>query len=932
MIAPGVPHALARWRTRHYRDIRYDLKLEIVSAPVAALAPARAGASAAPESGPGDQAGSVPAALRGEVEIRFHFRGARQDIVLDWRPDAGGTLSQQVELNGRMVEARFEHEHLIVPRALARAGENVLRLPVQAPIRASGTAVTRYADREDGSHYVYTLFVPSDASSVFPCFDQPDLKARFTLDLAAPRGWKAIGNGALVSRSEGAVSQVPALTRHRFARTEPISTYLFAFAAGPFVAIEETSAAGPAVPLMPTALPLATLPFTPPLTPPLTRLYVRKSRLERASREATEVLRINREALAWFARYFGHAYPFFKYDLVLIPEFAYGGMEHAGASFLREESVLFPSDPSDYDHMRRANLIFHEASHQWFGNLVTMRWFDDLWLKEGFANYMAAKATAALLPRYPAWNAFLALKAGAYRTDVTRGTTAIYQPIPNLASAKSAYGNIVYSKAPAILKQAAFFLGEDVFEQALREFVHRHAFGAAQWSDLVRAFERASGRDLKRWADAWVKRRGMPAVRLAWRPDRLGAVATLSLAQHDVLGEGGVWPMRVKVVAQSLFDDKQGDDKYGDDKQGDDKQGDDKQGYEKRGNHKRGGETRTADITLSGKSVRVPGMTGMVPQFLFANAGDHGYGQFLLDWRSRQAVLDQPRIARDDLLRALLLDALWEAVRETELAPADYIAMVTRHAPHETDEITLASLLARAQVALTRYVPQSARHSLAPPFEAMLAEQLAAGISTGKRITFLRAWMDSGWSEASRGELKRLVQGGVAVPDITLRSRDRFRIIRTLLIRGDRDAAALLERQAAADVSDEGRRYAYGSAAAAADAATKQRYFERFLGDPQLPESWIEEALGPFNAVEQAPLTRAFLEPALAAIASLKRQRKIFFVNNWLAAFIGGQTDAAALAAIERFAANPALDPDLRLKVLEAIDSVERTVRIRARY
>jgi aminopeptidase N len=255
-------------------------------------------------------------------------------------------------------------------------------------------------------------------------------------------------------------------------------------------------------------------------------------------------------------------------------------MEHAGASFLREDSVLFPSDPSDYDHMRRANLIFHETSHQWFGDLVTMRWFDDLWLKEGFANYMAAKASAALLPQYPAWNAFHALKTSAYRTDVTRGTTAIYQPIPNLASAKSAYGNIVYSKAPAILKQAEFSLGEAVFERALRDFVRRHAYGAAQWSDLVRAFERASGKNLQRWADAWVKRRGMPAVRLAWQPDRHGALERLSLAQQDVLGEGGLWPMRVKVMAQTMPDDK------------------------------RAGESRSVEVTLDGRHAASSCSTG----------------------------------------------------------------------------------------------------------------------------------------------------------------------------------------------------------------------------------------------------------------------------------------------------------------------------------
>ena len=209
--------------------------------------------------------------------------------------------------------------------------------------------------------------MPSDASTVFPCFDQPDLKARFSLEMVVPRGWRVISN-ADEEKQDG--------NRFKFKTTEPISTYLFAFAAGPF---EELRAEGDPV-----------------------RLFVRRSRLVRAREHAAEVLRLNREATAYFTKYFAREFPFAKYDLVLIPEFPYGGMEHAGATFLNEERVVFPAPPSAADLLRRAQLIFHETSHQWFGDLVTMRWFDDLWLKEGFSNFMAAKATEALLPQFDA--------------------------------------------------------------------------------------------------------------------------------------------------------------------------------------------------------------------------------------------------------------------------------------------------------------------------------------------------------------------------------------------------------------------------------------------------------------------------------------------------------------------------------------------------
>src|SRR6185369_12252129 len=269
----------------------------------------------------------------------------------------------------------------VVPAKSLKVGANVVTLDFESPVAVSGSAVTRYKDREDGTEYLYTLLVPADASTLFPCFDQPDLNARFSLELDLPAHWKAVSNSPVERQTDNKV---------KFAQTEPISTYLFAFAAGPF---ETLRSEGDAV-----------------------RLFVRRSRLAAAKTHAGEVLRLNRAATAYFERYFARAFPFAKYDLVLLPEFPYGGMEHAGATFLNEERVLFPAPPSATDYLRRAQLIFHETSHQWFGDLVTMRWFDDLWLKEGFANFMAAKAIEALLPQFDAWTAFHALKTSAART------------------------------------------------------------------------------------------------------------------------------------------------------------------------------------------------------------------------------------------------------------------------------------------------------------------------------------------------------------------------------------------------------------------------------------------------------------------------------------------------------------------------------------
>ena len=866
---PGISRDLARRRAEHYRDLRYQLDIDLR---------------------PGDET------LRGTVMISVALDNPSEDLVLDWRAvkrdaDPRERLSQ-LSVNGEAVaDARFVNDHIVIPASHLRRGENVLRMNFESPISTSGSAVTRYLDREDNSEYVYTLFVPSDASTAFPCFDQPDLKARFKLRASAPTEWKVVGNVEAET-----VTRSGAWSLWSFGETQPISTYQFAFAAGPFAVF-----GGPA------GVKADELTANPPAEStaglnnkareadgPRMNVYVRKSKSARALRELPEVFRINREGVKFFEQYFGHKFPFSKYDLVVIPEFAYNGMEHAGATFLREEGILFPSDPTATDLAVRAELMLHEAAHQWFGDLVTMRWFDDLWLKEGFATFMAYKAVENVMPDVDAWKVFhLRTKPLAYLTDVTKGTTPIWQEIPNLSAAKSAYGNIVYRKAPSILRQAEFYLGPEVFRQAVRLLVKEHAYSNAEWADLVRSFERASGRKLNAWADAWVRRRGMPEVHAVWDASR----RVVRLEQRDALGEGGVWPMRIEVVMVS-FD----------------------------------GRTKTDAVRLDGQTAEVG--AGGSYDFVFANSNDFGYGLFLLDERSRAKVLERPESwMGDDFTSTLILGSLWEGVRRAELAPLDYVELVIKVAPTLREDVTLQPLLARAQTAYTRYLSDEQRRTVGPRLERLLSTRMMTAETAGLRITYFRALRDVASSPEALDRLKQILFGTLRVPGMSLRPRDRFDIVRTLVANGDPQAAALLRKVGDDDKSDDGRRYLYATAAAAPDPAAKRKYFQDFTRNAELPESWIEAAFGPFNSPRQSELTLPHLAPSLDELPNLKRTRKIFFVNGWLAAFVGGQCSEQSLGVVNDFLRSQQnLDRDLRLKVLEAADGLERCVRIRAKY
>jgi aminopeptidase N len=909
-IEPGVSRELARWRATNYSDVRYKLNLTLEK---------------------------QSPTLKGSIEISLQNKAAQ--IILDWRKIKGKEQFagiSNIKINGSPAKFEEVNEHLVF-REGVKAGENVISLDFTSPIATSGAAVTRYVDKEDGAEYIYSLFVPSDASTAFPCFDQPDLKAKFRLQIKSNSFAKAISN----------------MTSHRliingkyglfnFRETLPISTYVFAFAVGDFIPFSEadyskeltlpSSTNGKFVPCPMEALEKGDDCIN--FIDTGSNIYIRKSQAEKFKQHAAEVFRLNRESVKYLETYFDYKFPFPKYDLVLIPEFPFGGMEHAGATFLREDRVIFPSEPTANDYITRGNLIFHEAAHQWFGDTVTMRWFDDLWLKEGFAEFMAYKTMEKVLPQYNAWKAFYERnKPLAYLTDSTKGTTPIYQEISNLSAAKSAYGNIVYRKAPSFLRQAEFYLGEKQFQAAVRAFLKQNAFKNAEWQDLVKSVETASGQNLRDWANVWVKKRGIPTIRVTKEFDP-NATSTY-LIQENVsnnyeIREGSfskdnrTWTVGFNIL--KIIQDR--DTKK-----------------EKR---------EISKIELSNEKIFVYTNSGLPPSKLrlvatIPNYQDYGYGIFLLDKQSRDYVLANIQNEKDDFLRAMMWGALWDSMREAELDPKDYIELAIKNIGTEKDELTIQTILGRVGTAMNYYLSEppavaGGTRTSDPPataggsdisarLEKVLINRMTNAETLGQRIVFYRAFVNLASTENGRQTLKDILNSKFQISNLKLKTKDKFDIVTRLLILNDADAPKLLENLAKTETSDEAKRYAYAARAGVATAENKRKFFDDFTGNKEISESWIESAFVPFNSTRHKDLTLPYLEKALAELPSLKRNRKIFFVNGWLAAFIGGQRDEKALETVNKFLAdNPNLDKDLRLKILEVSDGLERSIKIRKQF
>lgn len=618
--------------------------------------------------------------------------------------------------------------------------------------------------------------------------------------------------------------------------------------------------------------------------------------LARAKEEWPAVADLTRRGMALMTAFFAQPFPFPKYDQVLIPGFPYGGMEHAGATFLNEDSVLFRTVPTVNDTNRRAETVLHELAHQWFGDLVTMRWFDDLWLKEGFAQYMAYHTLAQMEPPETVWKRFYeSIKPQAYAIDVTHGTTPIYQRIPNLLDAKSAYGAIVYQKAPALLRVLTYDIGEEHFRDGVRAFLRDHAYGNAEWSDLIAAFSHAAGMDLRPWAKAWVEQRGMPQVEIDWSCDTNRRISSFQIRQKDVLDEGHVWPIQTQVLL----------------------------GYE-------GGRFDRLTAALHGAQAPVPAAIGKsCPAFVFGNDEDRAYGLFLLDAKSQAAIVSALPTIADPFRRALLWGALWDNVRDSRMAPAAYLDLGLRLLPAEKDAELAVSILGRMRTAFTDYLTDNKRAGFADRFERMLIRGIGNAPTADLRITYFRGLIAVATTAHGRGVLMDFLAGRKAIPGVPLKQRDRWNIVGALAAHGDPSAHELLDAETRRDTTDDGHKYAWVSGAAFATPEAKKKYFAEYLASAGVKEDWITASLPMFNYWSQAEVTSPFLEPALAALPQLKRDRKIFFVVDWLDSFVGGQHSRAALETVDRFLRENRADPDLRLKILEVRDELARTVRVR---
>lgn len=837
-LGPGVSASLAKWRAEAISDLRYEIFLSI------------------PEER------NQP--ITGTLTARFDLGALDQPLAFDFAQAPSHVRS--VSSRGEPIELELRDEHILLRAPALSRGRNEIRIEFVA-----GDGSLNRADE-----FLYTLFVPDRARVALPIFDQPDLKARFDLTLEIPADWQAVANGGLESRTveEGRATL-------SFRPSHPISTYLFAFAAGRFK-ILTAERGGREL-----------------------RMFHRETDADKVERNLEAIFDLHATALEWLEDYTAIPYPFEKLDFVAMPAFQYGGMEHAGAIFYRDRGLFLDETATQNQVLGRASLIAHEVAHMWFGNLVTMEWFNDVWMKEVFANFMAAKIVNPSFPEIDHELRFLlAHYPPAYRVDRTAGANPIRQELDNLAGAGSLYGAIIYQKAPVVMKHLERLMGAETFRDGLREYLDGHLYGNATWPDLIAVLDRRTEEALPEWSQVWVNEAGRPTIEVelelagGFRSDGESAttIDSLYLRQQDPAGRDRLWSQRLEV----LF------------------------GYP--------GETRSMPVYLRSPLARVEQATGLeAPAFILANGAGVGYGHFVLDDRSRGYLLEHLPTIREARVRAIAWLSLWDAMLTGAVAPRDLIELALTAIPQEDDELNLQSILGYLGGAYWRYLPSPARRGLAPRVETLLWEELQAAERTTLRAAYFSAYRDLALGDGAVARLKQIWSGALEIEGLTLSENDTTALAEALAVRGVADAEALLEEQRERITNPDSRiRFDFVRPALSADAATRDAFFASLANSANRErERWVLEALRFLHHPLRAAESEAYILPSLELLEEIQRTGDIFFPLGWLGATLGGHNSDRAAETVRRFLdQHTELPPRLRGKLLQAADPLFRAARL----
>jgi aminopeptidase N len=792
--------------------------------------------------------------VRGTATVRVMLAD-RSPLILDFSQPVDHVSS--ITANGQPMAVRSEQGHLLIPAEALIRGENTVEIVF--------TAGDQALNRND--EFLYSLFVPARASQAFPCFDQPDIKASLTLTLEIPAAWAAVSNAPEIGRdTSGDRATV------RFGETAALPTYLFGFAAGQF-SVERGERNGRAY-----------------------RMYHRETDAEKVAANRETIFDLHHQAVEWLETYTDRKLPFPKLDFVLLPAFQFSGMEHAGAIFYNAPFLFLDKTATQNQHLSRASLIAHETAHMWFGDLVTMKWFDDVWLKEVFANFMAAKIVNPTFPDIDhELRFFLQHYPPAYDVDRTAGANPIRQRLDNLKDAGSLYGPIIYQKAPIVMRHLEQILGPDELRDGLREYLARFAFSNATWTDLIGILDRRTEEDLAAWSRVWVDEPGRPTVTTHLETAN-GKMSRLEFIQSDPRGRSLRWVQQLNVAL----------------------------GYEH--------GARITSVKIDGPSAEVPRVQDLpLPHYVLANGEGTGYGLFALDDRSRQYFLGHLHEIGDGLTRGIAWVTLWDDMLEGHTEPARFLDVALRALPEERDELNVERMLANTSDAFWRYLNDVERAAIASRLEQTLRAGILKAQTTSLKSAYFSAFRRTVTTDAGVGFLERVWRQQEPIAGLTFAENDFIDMAQELALRHVTATDAILAAQHARIVNpDRKARFAFVMPALSPDALTRDAFFTGLARiENREHERWVSDGLRFLNHPLRRRHAERYIRPSLELLREIQRTGDIFFPLDWTGAVLAGHNSPAAAETVTAFlGAQKDYPPRLRQVIEQNADQLVRAAKL----
>lgn len=823
----GVSLELARYRKSALKNLQYDLSFQI---PAAKTDP-----------------------IKCQEIIKFSLDSLSRDLEIDFNPET--PVIEEIVVNNKKVRVNHENEHILISKTDLLAGLNSIKIV----FNAGNTNLNRNDD------FIYSLLVPERARTVFPCFDQPDMKARFKVKMEIPVGWEAVSNGPVSdSATRERVKEIS------FDESDTISTYLFSIVAGKFKTETRIVNGRPM------------------------NLYYRETDTAKIKNSLDTIFGLHGLAIQFLEQYTGINYPFKKLDFIAVPDFPYGGMEHAGAIDYQSAVLFLDKSANASELHERAHTIAHEVSHMWFGNLVTMKWFDDVWMKEVFANFIADKAIKAIMNDGKAPFRFLLNHApAAYFVDRTNGANPVRQPLQNLNQAGTLYGEIIYHKAPIAVQQLEMVVGEDVFRSGLQAYLKKFSFGNANWPDLIAILDSLSQDDLQEWNEQWINRKGRPVFSYSLLAKN-HQVTSLSISQQGEFGIPGIWKQEIEIVF--VYPDR----------------------------------VMLIPVLIDSADTEVNIVKGTpVPLFILFNSGGYGYGSFPVD----TAMLTKMHLLKDPLQRASAYINIYENVLNGDkVSPVELVELYATNLGSETEDMIMTRMIRQMKNIFWQFLSSSQRAEISTIIEPKLWNAISASSAAPRKRTLFELLTFISITPSSIDRIYSAWKTMKNTDGFELTEDDYIKTACELALRKPDIADSILAEQQRRITNKERKgRLAFIAPSLSKDIKIREEFFSSLLDKTNRQQTnWVVSALEYLHHPVRDTTGEKFLKRSLEALEEIQQTGGIFFPSNWLRASLNYYQTPSAAAIVQNFLdENPNYNPSLKGKLLQEADDLLRVQKIR---